>query len=59
MRSVDLTPGMRVLLDTRGSREPVVYLRWDVANAMAVVRLANGDEMHVWLGRLHTVETGR
>jgi hypothetical protein len=59
VRSADLTPGMRVLLDTRGSRELVTYLRWDVANAMAVVRLANGDEMHVWLGRLHPVETGR
>jgi hypothetical protein len=59
VRSVDLTPGMRVLLDTRGSREPVVYLRWDVANAMAVVRLANGDELHVWLGRLHPIEASR
>ena len=49
---------MRVLLDTRGTCEPVTYLRWDVANAMAVVRLANGDEMHVWLGRLHPIETG-
>jgi hypothetical protein len=28
-------------------------------NAMALVRLADGDEMHVGLGRLHPVETGR
>jgi len=56
VKSGDLEPGMRVLLDTRGIREPVTYLRWDVVQGMAVVRLESGEQVPVWLGRLHPLE---